>query len=69
MFFAVVVATCLGVTLYAWFMGIEGAKELVMFLLGAVVGFLSPTPEREKVEISAPAQYKIKVEAIVEEEG
>ena len=68
MFFAVVVAICLGVTMYAWAIGIEGAKELVMFLLGAVVGFLSPAPEREKIEISVPKQYRVEAHIDVKEE-
>jgi len=68
-FFAVIVALVALIAAAGWYMGIPGAKELLMFVLGGIIGVVNPAPAKETIEISAPANYKIEVNATIKQEG
>lgn len=67
-FFAIVVAGIAILAAYGWYVGLPGAKELLMFLLGGIIGMVNPAPAKETVEISVPASYTVKVSAEIVEE-
>ncbi len=66
-FFAVVVAAVAILAAYGWYVGVEGAKELLMFVLGGIIGIVNPTPAKETIEISTPQNYRVKISATIEE--
>jgi len=67
-FFAIVIAVIALVAALGWYAGVPGAKELLMFILGGIIGIVNPSPARETIEISVPANYRVKVQATIEEQ-
>jgi len=67
-FFAVVVAVVAFIAALGWYVGVPGAKELLMFVLGGIIGIVNPTPAKETIEISIPANYKVEVQATIKQE-
>ena len=66
-FFAVVIAVVALVAAYGWYAGIPGAKELLMFILGGIIGVVNPSPPKETIEISVPANYSVEASVSVKE--
>ena len=67
-FFAIVVAIVVLVAAYGWYIGVPGAKELLMFVLGGIIGVVNPSPSKETIEISVPSNYKVTISAEIKQE-
>jgi len=67
-FFAVIIAIIALLAAWGWYAGVPGAKELLMFILGGIIGIVNPAPAKETIEISVPANYRVEVQATVRQE-